>query len=269
MQISSQMSHLHSSLHGIPPPQPVKYNLGASASSQVFAVGRQMNSGFMFMPWHLRLWLLASASEDLCDQISVVRDQHLHAHGNAAFSQPEGGIQRRWVKPLFTNCQRQLMYRNRRGLRPVTSNHICTYNAAYIDQCTCAHVPARAQCCDWCVFWHRVSEIARHAQRHAAPHKAAATNVADMSRQAGSYFSMFLPLEFCELDPPLVSNSPQDHNHMTEMKPSPCGVLSWQIEAFPTASEQEEVLTNAKSTLFLSVYSCSHTLSVFFLTPNL
>lgn len=59
-----------------------------------------------------------------------------------------------------------------------------------------------------------------------APHKAAARDVPDMKRQAGLLSSMFLPLEFCDLDPPLVSNSPQDHNQKVEMKQSLCGGVS-------------------------------------------
>lgn len=63
----------------------------------------------------------------------------------------------------------------------------------------CVHVLARARCCDWCVFWHRVAEIAPHAQRHKAPHKAACshlplhTYVQDMRRRGSQdcYFPCF------------------------------------------------------------------------------
>lgn len=159
------------------------------------------------------------------------------------------------------------MYRNRRGLCPVTSNHICTYNAAYrwVQTPACT---SRAVHSVWCVFWHRVSEIAPHAQRHPAPHKAAATNVADMRRQAGSWFSVFLPLESCELDPPLVSNSPQDHNHMAEMKQSLCGVLSWQIGVF-FYWVRAGGSSNKHQINLVSLFNHAVTLSVFCLLPNL
>lgn len=92
------------------------------------------------------------------------------------------------------------MYRNRRGLHPVKSNHICTYIAEYIDEWK--HLCARpGLCCDGCVFWHRVSEIAPHAQWHTTPHKAAHSRLPHMfriwgGRQAGLLFSMLLPRSF-------------------------------------------------------------------------
>lgn len=102
----------------------------------------------------------------------------------------------------------------------------------------CVHVAARARCCDGCVFWHRVSEIAPHARRHTTPHKAArslpATYVQDMRRQAGGI--VILPVitsEFCELDPQLVSNGPQQHNCMREKTQSVWGDMSWQTSGFP------------------------------------
>lgn len=63
------------------------------------------------------------------------------------------------------------------------------------------HAPACARCCDGRVFWHRVSEIALHAQRHTTPHKAAHSRLPHMfriwgGRQAGLLFSMLLPRSF-------------------------------------------------------------------------
>lgn len=100
------------------------------------------------------------------------------------------------------------------------------------------HVPACARCCDGCVFWHQVSEIAPHAQRHTTPHKAAhsclATYVQDMRRQAGGIVILHvITSEFCELDPQLVSNGPQHHNRMREKTQSVWGDMSWQTSCFP------------------------------------
>lgn len=107
------------------------------------------------------------------------------------------------------------VHRNRDCLYPVKSNphthQQCTHNCRYrwVQTHASAPWPVCAVVSDWCVFWHRGSEIAPHAQRHAAPHKAlclgglqhvsfqsATPNVQDIRRKANFiHFHVVLPLE--------------------------------------------------------------------------
>lgn len=84
---------------------------------------------------------------------------------------------------------------------------------------TCMHVPACARCCDWCVFWHRVSEIAPHAQRHTAPHKAARSCLPPQTfRIWGDRQDQYFPCFYLWSSASYThSRWVTDHNHMRGM----------------------------------------------------
>lgn len=146
------------------------------------------------MVWHYnpKSALGSNASEELWDQMSLATYTNTQAHRKPVCTSTRGE-NLRWL-----NCQRAGLslssvrfseillvptpytsvhvhaHRNRASFYPVKSNpylHLPWTHLQIQIRAThaCTSWPVVS---DWYVFWHRVSEIAPHAQWYTAPHKA-------------------------------------------------------------------------------------------------